>query len=100
LNQSAWASSHKTGSAFQARYQHFSPKLEHRGAIVAVAHALVYAIYNVLTFQRPYREVASEGLSQAKAVRLIRHHQRRIKHLKAFLCQRPKPDLVHVLRRL
>ena len=40
LNQSAWASSHKKGSEFQQRYQRLSPKLQHKGAIIAVAHAL------------------------------------------------------------
>ena len=40
LNQSAWASSHKKGSEFQQGYQRLSPKLQHKGAIIAVAHAL------------------------------------------------------------
>lgn len=100
LNQSAWASSHQTGSSFQARYRHFSPKLQHKGAIIAVAHALVYAIYNVLAYQRPYHQVASAEIGEVQALRLIRHHQRRIQHLKGFLRQGPKPDLVHVLTRL
>ena len=99
LNQSAWAGSHTKGSSFQARYRHFSPKLQHKGAIIAVAHALVYAIYNVLTFQRPYREVATAELGQAKAARLIRHHQSRIQHLRAFLTKPPRPDLAHLLSR-
>ncbi len=100
LNQSAWASSHQTGSAFQARYRRFSPKLQHKGAIIAVAHALVYAVYNVLTYQRPYSERAAAEIGAAQAARLIRHHRRRISHLQAFLCPRPKPDLAHVLSRL
>jgi transposase len=100
LNQSAWASSHQKDSAFQRRYQHLSPKLKHKGAIIAVAHALVYAIYNVLNFQRPYQQVASAELGQAQAVRLIRHHERRIKYLSAFLKQPPKPDLAHALSKL
>ena len=100
LNQCAWAGSHQTGSAFQARYRHFSPKLQHKGAIIAVAHALVYAIYNVLTYQRPYQQVAAAEIGTAQAVRLIRHHQRRIKHWKAFLHHRPATDLLHALSRL
>ena len=99
LNQSAWAGSHTKGSAFQARYRHFHPKLHHQGAIIAVAHALVYAIYNVLAYQRPYREVATAELGQAKAARLIRHHQSRIQHLRAFLKHPPRPDLAHLLSR-
>jgi len=100
LNQSAWASSHQKESEFQRRYQHLSPRLRHKGAIIAVAHALVYAIYNVLNYQRPYQQVAGSELGQAQAVRLIRHHQRRIQYLSAFLKQRPKPDLAYTLSKL
>jgi hypothetical protein len=101
LNQSAWASSRKKGSAFEARYQRLSPKLTHKGAIVAVAHALVYAIYEVLHFQRPYLPVKASGLDKVKTERLIRHHCRRLRKLRDWL---PKaPDLTcceQTLRRL
>jgi transposase len=100
LNQSAWATSRQNGSAFQRRYDHLSPKLKHKGAIVAVAHALVYAIYNILKFQRPYQEIANAELSQDQARRRIRHHEKRIKHLKAFLKEPLTPDLSYGLARL
>ena len=100
LNQSAWASSHQNGSAFQARYRHFSPKLQHKGAIIAVAHALVYAIHTVLTYQRPYQQVMATELGEQRAARLIRHHERRIKHLKTFLRTRSKSDIAFALSRL
>jgi transposase len=101
LNQSAWAASHKDGSEFQARYRRLSPKLKHKGAIVGVAHALAYAIYEVLHWQRPYEPPKLEGLDQHKTEQLIRHHSRRLKNLKAWL---PKaPVLAHcagVVRKL
>jgi transposase len=100
LNQSAWASSHKNGSSFQSRYQRFSPKLEHKGAIIAVAHALVYAIYNVLKYQRPYQETPPTPPELNKFRRLLRHHQRRIKYLQRFLSATPKPDFSDILRRV
>jgi transposase len=101
LNQSAWAASHKKQSSFQARYERLSPRLKHKGAVVAVAHALVYAIYNVLHYHRPYRgEGAIEGPDQNKTKRLIRHHSRRLKQLEKWLPKAPKPDYSRTLRTL
>jgi transposase len=100
LNQSAWASSHTDDSAFQRRYCHLRPRLRHKGAIIAVAHALVYAIYNVLNYRRPYQEVANGEPGQVRVKRLIRHHQARISHLKCFLGERSTPDLVKVMNGL
>jgi len=100
LIESAWAASRKKGSRFQACYQRHSPKLQHKGAILAVAHALVYAIYNVLSYQRPYQEAPAVEIGQGKAKRLIRHHQKRIQHLQKFLSSKPEPELAYALRRL
>jgi transposase len=90
LNQSAWASSRRKESEFQARYQHLIPKLKHKGAIVGVAHALVHAIYNVLSFGRPYQPPQIEGLDEQQTRRLIRHHTKRLKKLQVWLPKAPK----------
>jgi transposase len=101
LNQSAWASARQKGSEFQARYQKLSPKLKHKGAIIGVAHALVYAIYNVLTYERPYQPPRVEGLDQQQTRRLIRHHSKRLKKLQAWLPKAPLlSDCTKVLRKL
>jgi len=101
LNQSAWASSRKKNSEFQARYQHLSPKLKHKGAIIGVAHALVYAIYNVLSFGRPYKPPRVEGLDQQQTQRLIRHHTKRLKKLQAWLPKAPLlTNCTKVMRKL
>jgi transposase len=101
LNQSAWASARKKNSEFQARYQHLSPKLKHKGAIIGVAHALVYAIYNVLSFGRPYVPPRVEGLDQQQTKRLIRHHAKRLRKLQAWLPKAPAlHDCTKVLRKL
>jgi transposase len=91
LNPSAWASSRQQESSFQARYQRLSDKIGHRGAVVAVAHALVYAIYNVLTYRRPYTDTLDQRPAEFKCKRLLRHHQRRVKYLQRFL--KPKSPL-------
>src|SRR5258708_4615600 len=41
LIECAWAASRTNGSAFQAKYQQLKPKIGHKRALVAVAHALV-----------------------------------------------------------
>ncbi len=100
LNQSAWASSHTNGSAFQARYQRLSSKIGHRGAIIAVANALVHVIYNVLSYRRPYQDTGVCELAPGKAKRLVRHHQRRIKHLQPFPAAKTECKFARVLARL
>jgi transposase len=98
LNQSAWASSHQKQSSFEARYDKLSPRLKHKGAIIAVAHALVYAIYNVLLYQRPYQGAgAPKGPDRNKTRRLIHHHARRLQQLKVWLPQAPQPDYRYAL---
>jgi len=101
LNQSAWASSRTKQSEFQKCYEKLSPRLDHKGAIVAVAHALVYAIYSVLHYQRPYRPVPTPaGPDQPRTQRLIRHHTRRLKQLEAWLPKAPPADWTTTLARL
>ena len=101
LNQSAWAVSHKKQSSFQVLYQKLTPRLQPRAAVIAVAHALVYAIYNVLHYQRPYRDLgASPGPDEDKTKRLIRHHSRRLKQLQTWLPKAPKPDYSYILSHL
>jgi transposase len=101
LNQSAWASSRQKQSEFQARYQHLSPKLKHKGAIIGVAHTLVYAIYNVLAYGRPYQPPRVEGMDRQKTRRLIRHHTKRLRKLQAWLPKAPVlSDCTKVLRKL
>jgi transposase len=101
LNQSAWASSRTQDSEFQKRYQHLSPKLKHKGAIIGVAHALVYAIYGVLKYGRPYQPPRVEGMDQQQTKRLIRHHTKRLQKLQAWLPNAPLlSDCTKVLRKL
>lgn len=101
LNQSAWASARKQDSEFQQRYQHLCPKLKHKGAIIGVAHALAYAIYNVLKYGRPYQPPRVQGMDQQQTKRLIRHHSKRLQKLEAWLPKAPLlSDCTKVLRKL
>ena len=78
-DRSAWAASRTNGSAFQAKYEQLKPKIGHKRALVAVAHALVKTICYVLSAREPYREVKAEVLNEVKRQRIIRHHTRRLR---------------------
>ena len=89
LNQSAWAASRQQHSEYKDLYLGLSPKIKHKGAIVALAHALVHTIYNVLAFGRPYRPPQVEGLDEQKTRSLIHHHTKRLRKLQAWLPKAP-----------
>jgi len=72
------------GAECQARYEKRKPRLGHKRAIVAVAHALVPAIYKLLSTGEPYPKPGAHPLSEAQAAKLIRHHTRRLKTLRRF----------------
>jgi transposase len=88
LTEAAWSASRKKGSEFQAAYQRWKPKLGHKRAIVAVAHMMVRAIYQVLSTGKPYSGPAANPMPDDKAERLIRHHTRRLKTLRKRLNSR------------
>lgn len=87
LLECAWAASRQKNSLMQQLYQRLAPRLGHKRAIVAVAHALVGAIYQVLSTRRRYVNAAEPPHSVTKVNRLIRHHTRRLRKLGCWLQQ-------------
>jgi transposase len=85
LTECAWSASRTKGTAFEAKYQRLKPKIGHNGALIAVAHLLVEAIYWVLARNEPYRSPMPEELSTVQRQRLIRHHTRRLRRLGGWL---------------
>lgn len=85
LIECAWSASRKKDSAFEARYNRLKPKIGHKRALVAVAHALTKAIYYVLATGQPYREAQPEVLNEVQRQRIIRHHTRRLRRLGCWL---------------
>jgi hypothetical protein len=73
LIECAWSASRKHGSAFQTKYQRLKPQIGHKRALVAVAHALVKAVYYVLATGEPYREAEPHVLNEIQRQRMIRH---------------------------
>jgi len=84
LLQSAWASSRKKGSSMQNRYTHLSPRKGHKRAIVAVAHAILRAVYWVLSTGQNWVDTPST-LDTTRTSKLIRHHSRRLRRLRCIL---------------
>jgi transposase len=85
LLESAWASSRRKNSQMQHRYNRLQPRKGHKRAIVAVAHALIHAVYYVLSTRRPFLDTAEPPRSRTSLHRLIRHHTRRLRKLGAWL---------------
>jgi transposase len=83
----AWAASRRKNSQMQRLYQRLEHRLGHKRAIVAVAHALVQAIYYVLSTRRPFIDTAEPPRNATKVKRLIRHHTRRLRNLDCWLEQ-------------
>ena len=80
LAQCAWAASLQNGSIFQARFQRLAPRLGRRGAIVAVAHAILIAVYQVLQSGQAYSKDTARATPNQKH-RLVRHHFRCLQKL-------------------
>jgi hypothetical protein len=80
LCECAWAASMQNGTTFQARFQRLAPRIGRRAAIVAVAHAMLLAIYYVLQTGQPYSKDAARATPNQKH-RLVRHHFRCLRKL-------------------
>ena len=80
LAECAWAASMQNGSIFQARFQRLAPRIGRRAAVVAVAHAMLIAVYHVLQTGQPYSKGAAR-IAPTQKHRLIRHHFRCLRRL-------------------
>jgi transposase len=82
--EAAWSASHTKQSEFEDRYQRLKPRIGHKRAIVASAHALALRIYEVLDSGTPYQPHGA-NLTPRSARRLVRHHTRRLNCLNRWL---------------
>lgn len=90
LVECAWSASRKKDSEFQHQYERLKPRLGHKRAIVAVAHALALVVFEVLATGEPYTKPGANPMPETKAAKLIRHHTRRLKTLRKRLTTRIK----------
>jgi transposase len=91
LTESAWSASRKKDSEFQDAYERWKPRLGHKRAIVATAHMIAEAVFEVLSTREPYTRTGANPMPGTKAAKLIRHHTNRIKTLRQRLNQPTVP---------
>lgn len=81
----AWSGSRKKDSETQRRYERLKARIGHKRALVAVGHWITLRIHEVLTTATPYQPDPCPDLTRAQALRLTRHHTRRLRHLHKWL---------------
>lgn len=99
LLECAWASSHRKNSQMQHRYRRLQPRKGHKRAIVAVAHALIQAVYYVLSTRRPFIDTAEPPGTTATIHKLIRHHTRRLHKLGCWLQRATQQGETHTIQK-
>ena len=85
LVECAWSATRKKDSATQRLYERLKPRLQHKRALVAVAHWIALQIHTVLSTGKPYQADPDPDLTRAQALRLVRHHSRRLRHLHKWM---------------
>lgn len=86
LVEAAWSATRTKHSEFEDRYHRLKPRIGHKRALVASAHALVIRVYEVLDSATPYQPRGG-NLTPRSVKRLVRHHTRRLKCLNHWLAK-------------
>jgi transposase len=81
LGEVAWASIKTRTSYFSAQFHRIARRRGRNKAAMAVAHSLLVVIYHVLRDRQPYAELGTDYLDRLDAVRIERHHVRRLEQL-------------------
>lgn len=61
--QAACSAINTNGSYYQAKYRHLKKRIGHKRAIVAIAHAMLVAIYHMLKTGQPHRDLGAAHVS-------------------------------------
>jgi transposase len=80
LTQCAWAAASKKDCHLKGKFWRLAAEGKKR-AIVAVAHALLVLVYQVLSQGKPYQQRAGTEIDDRQQRRLIRHHIRSLGRL-------------------
>jgi transposase len=81
LIEAAWAASRTKGSYYGALYRRLKPRRGPKRAIVAAAHAMLHAIWYMLSRKAQHRDLGANYFDQINRERLRRHHLRRLAQL-------------------
>jgi len=81
LNEAAWAASRTKRSYYHALYHRMKPRQGPKKAIGAVQHALLRAIWHMLSRHVPHQDLGADYLASRDPARLKRHHVHRLEQL-------------------
>ncbi|MDZ7761326.1 MAG: IS110 family transposase [Desulfovermiculus sp.] len=72
----AWAGIKKKGSYYKAKYHRLKSRLDSKKAIIAIAHKMLQAIYNIIKHGQEYKELGEEHiLEQNKEAKIRNLHK-------------------------
>jgi transposase len=81
LQEAAWAAVHTKKSYYRALYYRLKARGGPKKAIVAVQHAMLVALWHMLTRRVPHQDLGAEYFAQRNTERTRRHHVRRLEQL-------------------
>lgn len=81
LIQSAKTAKAKKGSFFKAQFDRLAVKRGKNRAVVAVAHSMLIAIYNMLAFDVPFCDLGEDYYNHFNTEKKINHYLKKLKNL-------------------
>jgi transposase len=81
LNEVAWAAARSKKSYYRALFLRIKARRGAKKAIVAVQHAMLVALWHMLKYHVPHRDLGPDYFQRHNAARLRRQHVRRLEQL-------------------
>jgi transposase len=81
LQEAAWAAVKTKKSYYRALYYRLKGRGGPKKAIVAVQHAMVVALWHMLTHRVPHQDLGADYFDRRNTTRIRRHHVRRLEQL-------------------
>lgn len=81
LQEAAWAAVRSKRSYYRVLYHRIKGRRGAKKAIVAVQHAMLVALWHMLTHRVPHRDLGVDYFDRRNTDRLRRHHVRRLERL-------------------
>ena len=81
LQEAAWAASRTKNSYYHALYHRLKARRGAKKAIVAVQHAMLAALWHMLTHGEVHQDLGNDHFDRRNKDRIKRHHLRRLRQL-------------------
>lgn len=78
LGQVAWGATHTKETYFSAAYGRWAARRGKKKAIVALGHAMLVVIYEVLKHRKSYAELGHDHFDKLDPARQVRYHVNRL----------------------